>query len=447
PDLILSDVMMPEWDGFQLLEKLRENPATRSIPVVFLSARAGEEASAEAREAGADDYVVKPFTARELLARLRGTLLIRRERRHAAEQLNQIFAQAPVAICILRKPDFVYELANSFYQQFLPGRQIVGRKIADVIPDMPQNVWDAFHQVTEEGRPFVANEWLIPFDANGDGQAEDHWFNVLYYPLRDSANRIEGMVAVAFEITQQVQARKEVERINRQLEEFAYVASHDLQEPLRMVNSFSQLLVKRLESGSPEELHKYADFIGSAAHRMQQLIQDLLAFARTASSGAEELQPVPLRVPLDSALAILQPDIRKKEARIEIGDLPVILGEETQLTQLFQNLLSNALKYARPDVSPIVQIGAERNGKEWIVSLRDNGIGFKQEYVSHIFGLFKRLHRSEYPGTGLGLAICKRIVERCGGRIWAESELGKGATFYFALLGENENTTRASGGG
>ncbi|MGH9440301.1 MAG: sensor histidine kinase, partial [Terriglobia bacterium] len=358
PDLILSDVMMPEWDGFQLLEKLRENPATRSIPVVFLSARAGEEASAEAREAGADDYVVKPFTARELLARLRGTLLIHRERRHAAEQLNQIFAQAPVAICILRKTDFVYELANSFYRQLVPGRHLVGRKIAEVIPDLPQDVWDAFYQVTEEGRPFVANEWHVPFDANGDGQAEDHWFNALYYPLRDSANHIEGMVVVAFEITQQVQARKEVEGINRQLEEFVYVASHDLQEPLRMVNSFSQLLVKRLESGSPEELHKYADFIGSAAHRMQQLIQDLLTFARTADAGPERLQPVPLRVPLDSALEVLQPDIREKDARIEIADLPVVLGEETQLTQLFQNLISNALKYARPDISPIVQIGA-----------------------------------------------------------------------------------------
>lgn len=447
PDLILSDVMMPECDGFELLARLRAHPGTRSIPVVFLSARAGEEASAEAREAGADDYIVKPFTARELLARVRGTVLIRRERRHAAEQLNRIFAQAPVAICVLRKPDFVYELANPFYRQLVRGRELVGRKIADVIPNIPQDVWDAFHQVVDTGQSFVANEWYVPYDADGDGEAEPHWFNALYYPLRDARQNIDGLVAVVFEITQQVQARKEVERVNRELEEFAYVASHDLQEPLRMVNLFSQLLVKRLETASPEEIRKYADFIGSAANRMQQLIQDLLSFARAVHGETPALLPVSLRACLDRALDFLQLDIREADARVQVGNLPVVLGGETQLTQLFQNLVSNALKYAKPEVSPTIRIEARRSGKEWVVSLRDNGIGFKQEYAGHIFGLFKRLYRSEYPGTGLGLAICKRIVERYGGRIWAESEPGEGSTFSFALVAANEDDQCAAGGG
>ena len=135
PDLVLSDVMMPELDGFGLLKALRANPVTRAVPLVFLSARAGEEASAEGREAGADDYIVKPFTARELLARVRGTLQIHRERRRAAEQLNEVFTQAPVAILVMRGPDLIIELANPSYQAMLRGRELVGRPMADVAPD------------------------------------------------------------------------------------------------------------------------------------------------------------------------------------------------------------------------------------------------------------------------------------------------------------------------
>jgi signal transduction histidine kinase/FixJ family two-component response regulator len=151
PDLILSDIMLPKLDGFGLLRELRNRPETRATPVVFLSARAGEEESAEGREAGADDYIVKPFTARELTARLRGTLRIHRERRRATEHMNQIFAQAPVAICVFRGPDFVYELANPSYEDLVRGRQIVGRKLADVIPNLEEEVWAALRRALETG--------------------------------------------------------------------------------------------------------------------------------------------------------------------------------------------------------------------------------------------------------------------------------------------------------
>ncbi len=432
PDLVLSDIMMPELDGFGLLNELRTNPVTKSVPVVFLSARAGEEASAEGREAGADDYIVKPFTARELLARVRGTLLIHRERRHAMDQLNQIFEQAPVAICVFNKQDFVFELANPFYHQLVRGRQLVGRKLAEALPELPEDVWQAFRQVVDVGEPFQANEWYIPYDADGDGEVEDHWFNVSYNPLRNSDQSIRGLISVSYDVTRQVQSRKEVERVNRELEEFAYVASHDLQEPLRMVNIYSQMLIKKQENLSPES-QKYVEFIGAGVRRMEELIRDLLSFARNVQSEALALEPVGLRNCLDKALATLQVQIEEKSARLEIGELPTVMGEETQLPQLFQNLLSNALKYSKADVAPVLQIESRRNGKEWVISVRDNGIGFKQEYEHHIFGLFKRLHRNEYAGTGLGLAICKRIVERLGGRIWVESEPGVGSTFFFTL--------------
>jgi signal transduction histidine kinase len=433
PDLIISDIMMPELDGLGLLRELRANSLTRTIPFVFLSARAGEEESAEGREAGADDYIVKPFTARELLARVRGTLLIHKERRHAVEQLNQIFEQAPVSICVLSKPDFIYELANPYYGTLIRGRQIVGRKIADVLPDLHSDVWQAFDQVVNRGEPFVANEWYVPFDSNGDGQPEDHWFNVVYNPLRNSDQSIRGLVSVSHDVTKQVLSRKEVERVNRELEEFAYVASHDLQEPLRMVNAYSQLLVRRMGSVSPEQTRKYADFISAGVQRMEQLIRDLLSFARTVQSETVATQAVSLQSCLHKALDILQVQIEEKQATIDVGDLPVAMGDETQIPQLFQNLISNALKYSKTTVAPRIQVSAVRNGKEWIISVKDNGIGFKQEYANRIFGLFKRLHNDEYPGTGLGLAICRRIVERCNGRIWAESVPGEGSTFSFTL--------------
>ncbi len=435
PDLVLADIMMPELDGLGLLQELRANPVTRSVPVVFLSARAGEEARAEGREAGADDYIVKPFTARELLARVRGTLQIHRERRHSMEQLNQIFAQAPVAICVLSGPDFVYEMANPFYHQLVLHRQLLGRRIADVIPDLPEDVWQAFRRVVDHGETFSAKEWYIPYDANNDNEPEDHWFDLTFQPLRNSAQSIQGLIAVSHDVTLQVQARKEIERVNRELEEFAYVASHDLQEPLRMVNSYSQLLVKRIGSAPPEQIQKYADFITSGAHRMQQLIEDLLSFARTVHSGESTLEPVALASSVNQALEVLRPRIEESNARIEISQLPLVLGEEMQFVQLFQNLLSNALKYSKSDVPPHIRIYAEQSDSEWIISVADNGIGFRQEFTNHIFGLFKRLHRGEYPGTGLGLAICKRIVERHNGRIWARSEPGKGSTFSFALTG------------
>ena len=436
PDLIVSDMMMPELDGLGLLREVRANPLTRTIPFVFLSARAGEDESAEGREAGADDYIVKPFTARELLARVRGTLSIHRERRHAAEQLNQIFEQAPVAICVLSKPDFTYELANPFYEEVVRGRRIVGRKLADVLPDLPADVWQVVRQAANTGEPFVANEWYVPYDSDGDGLAEDHWFNVSYNPLRNSDQSIRGVVSVSHDVTKQVLSRKEVERVNRELEEFAYVASHDLQEPLRMVNAYSQLLVRRIGKVTPEETEKYVDFIGAGVRRMEQLIRDLLSFARTVQGETTPAEALSLRSCVDKALDVLQVQITEKRATIEVGDLPVVMGDETQLPQLFQNLISNALKYSKTTVAPKVQISAARDEKEWTISVRDNGIGFKQEYADHIFGLFKRLHKDKYPGTGLGLAICKRIVERCQGRIWAESVPGEGSVFSFTLRGE-----------
>ncbi len=226
---------------------------------------------------------------------------------------------------------------------------------------------------------------------------------------------------------------QDLRRSNEDLQQFAFMASHDLQEPLRMVNTFTELLLKRFGHIVDPSAARYAGFINQGVQRMETLINNVLSYSRAVHSDGEELKTADLKISFRQALSLLDAAIRESGAIITSEDLPTVSGDEEQLTQLFQNLLSNALKYRHISKPVRVHIGVVRSGSDWIISVRDNGIGFEQKYADRIFGLFKRLHRSEYPGTGLGLAFCKRIIERHGGRIWAESEVGVGSTFYFAI--------------
>lgn len=241
--------------------------------------------------------------------------------------------------------------------------------------------------------------------------------------------RMKGTVR---DITELKQAEEDLRRSYRELEEFAYVASHDLQEPLRMVNIYTQLIVKRVK-GSDATLNEYADFVRKGATRMDALIRDLLTYSRTVHRERLPIGTADLRLSLREAISVLQSRIEESGAKTTATHLPQVSGNTKQLAHVFQNLVSNALKYRRLDIAPEIEIAAERDGPEWLVSVRDNGIGFEPQYAERIFGLFKRLHADEYPGTGLGLAICQRIIQRYGGRLWAEGRPGHGATFFFAL--------------
>ncbi len=221
-------------------------------------------------------------------------------------------------------------------------------------------------------------------------------------------------------------------RSNEDLEQFAYVASHDLQEPLRMVTSYVQLLAKRYGGKLDADANEFIDFAVDGAVRMRKLINDLLTYSRVGTQG-KELSPTDSEAALAQSVKDLEVTIEENGALVTHDPLPMVMADRPQLGQLFQNLIGNAIKF-RGTEPPRVHISASRNGKGWIFSVRDNGIGIAPEYSERIFIIFQRLHgRQEYAGTGIGLAICKKIVERHGGHIWVESDLGKGATFCFSL--------------
>ena len=243
---------------------------------------------------------------------------------------------------------------------------------------------------------------------------------------------IAGAIANAQLHAQVTQQSEELSRSNRELEQFAYVASHDLQEPLRMVSSYVALLGRRYGGELDERADKYIHFAVDGANRMQRLIHDLLAYSRVGTQGAE-LTPTDTAPVLRETLSNLELAIEDSEAQVVFSDLPSVMGDPSQLRQLFQNIIGNALKF-RSESRPRVELDAKRDGDQWTFSIRDNGVGFDQRYAERVFGVFKRLHRNaDIPGTGIGLAICQRIIDRHGGRIWAESKLGEGSCFYFTL--------------
>jgi len=224
----------------------------------------------------------------------------------------------------------------------------------------------------------------------------------------------------------------ELERSNKELEQYAYVASHDLQEPLRKIASFISLLEKRYKDSFDQEGKKYLQYVVDGAKRMQMLINDLLAYSRLGTAGKPFLQTDCNKV-LDRVLSDLDKPIKSRSAVVTHDELPTLIADELQLGQVFQNLIGNAVKFCN-DSKPRIHISAERGGDGWLFSVSDNGLGINEEFFDRIFVMFQRLHtQAEYPGTGIGLAVCKKIIERHGGRIWAESEVGRGSTFFFTI--------------
>jgi chemotaxis family two-component system sensor kinase Cph1 len=307
--------------------------------------------------------------------------------------------------------------------------------------------------LTEEEFELVGQEKYSQISKQGTGTVETRWrrkdgevidVQLSLAPI-DPEDLSVGVTFTALDITERKRAEvalarktEELACSNAELEQFAYVASHDLQEPLRMVSSYVQLLARRYKEKLDSDADDFITFAVDGANRMQSLIRDLLAYSRVGTKG-KGFEPTPCESVLDITLANLQFAIEENAARVTHDPLPTVLADPSQLAQLFQNLIANAIKFRRQE-APHVHLAAERHENEWLFSIRDNGIGIDEEYRERIFEIFQRLHgRNDYPGTGIGLALCKKIVERHGGRIWVMSDPGRGSTFHFTLPSESEN--------
>jgi PAS domain S-box-containing protein len=450
PDLVLTDVMMPELDGFGLLRALRSNRRTQGIPVIMLSARAGEEARVEGIQAGADDYLIKPFSARELRARVRVNLELARLRRDLSREEERERSAAEIErqwrlfdTALSHTPDSIYIFDRNgrlvYANEALLRRwgrglmDAAGKSLSELgyPPEIDAKLRKQMEHVLQGLGP-VRDETTLP-DASG----KPHHYDYVFVPVFSHTGEIEAVAGSSRDVTGFRETNRALSQANADLQQFAYSASHDLQEPLRMVAVYSQLLKKKYHGHLDSQADLIIQQCVDGAVRMESMIHDLLAYTQASAIPVGPEKAVSLNHVFDSTVATLDIAARESGAIITRGELPALKVEPVHLRQLFQNLLSNALKY-RSERPPAIHVAAERRGGEWVFSVADNGIGIAVEYQNQIFGLFKRLHtREQYSGTGLGLAICKKLVEHYHGRIWVESEIGQGSTFFFSLPAED----------
>lgn len=327
---------------------------------------------------------------------------------------------------------------NSAFQQMLsyPYQRLLQMTMADLTPLKwhSQDLTIVSEQILVEEKSEVFEKELI---RNG-GSAFP--VELRYFLIRDDKETPISIWAIVRDITHRKEIEKEREkklhalkRSNEDLQQFAYVASHDLQEPLRMVSSYTSLLFERYGKQLDEKAEKYINYAVEGAVRMQTLIQDLLTYSRVDTRGAE-LTRVDLNEIFKYAVENLSALISETRAEVTAGSLPLVNGDESQLVAVFQNLIHNSIKFRKKE-SPQIHIFARQQNRQWTIGVRDNGIGIEERHKERIFVIFQRLHaRNEYSGTGIGLALCKRIIERHGGKIWFESQIGKGTTFFLTLF-------------
>jgi len=312
--------------------------------------------------------------------------------------------------------------------------EVIGKNISMLVPEGRKGETEMILNTIRQGRRL---ELFETRRIRKDGSIMD--VSLTISPIADSAGTIIGASSIGRDITARKKAEAKLRSYasdlklrNEELEQFAYVASHDLQEPLRMVASYVQLLKRRYEGRLDEDADEFIHYAVDGASRMQMLINDLLAFSRVSTRG-KPFEETDTEALLEQTLRDLKIQIEESDAVVTHDPLPVVMADESQLSQVFQNLISNAIKFHGSD-APRVHVSAQQSGDAWIFSVKDNGIGIEPQYFDRIFVIFQRLHsKAEYPGTGIGLAICKRIIERHGGRIRVASEPGEGSTFFFTI--------------
>jgi PAS domain S-box-containing protein len=349
-------------------------------------------------------------------------------------RFRSLFESAMEGIVVFDKSERIVMLNPRAEQIFgYRGEELLGERIEILFPECFRDSVKCGANFYEGSRPLKMGQGFDLFPVE---------VSLSHFEMKDETFAI----ALITDVTEQKRAMDEIKRANiklkkyamelkrsnQELEQFAYVASHDLQEPLRMVSSFTQLLAKRYRDKLDDDANEFISYTVEGANRMQRLINDLLNYSRIQTRGKPFVETDCEEI-LGQVRANLQVAIEKSRALMTSDFLPTVMADPTQMMQLFQNLIDNAIKFSGKE-PPRVHISAEKRDNEWVFSVSDNGIGIDPRFNERIFVIFQRLHeREKYPGTGIGLALCMRIVDRHGGRIWVESEPGKGSTFYFTI--------------
>lgn len=450
--LILLDVKMPEMDGFQTAELIRARKRSLHTPILFLTAYKSDDHLFRGYDMGAVDFLLKPIVPEILRSKVsvfvelsRHAALLRRQAAvlaKAEQKFRSLLEAAPDAIVISSEAGRI-SLVNS-QAEILTGYsrdQLIDRDIRMVVPDWQLNSLSRSSGSPNEHRARRKNSTEFPVEISLRPLQTEEGLLIIS-AIRDITERklvdneirelnasLEQRVA---ERTRELQeSNQALRQSNDDLNQFAYATSHDLQEPLRMVVLYSQMLQETYGGKLDESGDQFISVIVNGALRLERLLKDLLTYSQAGSTLGPATEVDSAEV-MKEVLLNLKVTVDENGARIHWHDLPLVRADRIGLVQLFQNLIGNAIKY-RSSMPPCIDVRAERGEKEWLFAVRDNGIGIKAEYAEQVFGVFKRLHGTAYPGTGIGLAICQRIVETHGGRIWVESVPDGGSTFYFTL--------------
>jgi signal transduction histidine kinase/CheY-like chemotaxis protein len=434
PDVVVADVMMPGLDGFELLRALREDERTRSVPVILVSARAGEEARVEGLQAGADDYLGKPFSGRELIARVQAQVLrakVRSVEEAHALRLASIFEHAPVGVVILAGPAHVFEYVNEAYAAMIANRPVRGKPIREALPELAgQRLHELLDEVYVSGRPYVGRSLRVMLDRGGS-DPDETFFDFVYQPLFEDGH-VNGIAVVCFEVTELATARRTAEAANRAKDEFLAMLGHELRNPLAPILTALQLMSLRGFTGAERE----RNIIERQVKHVVGLVDDLLDVSRITRGKVQlRREDVDLADVIGKAIEMTSPAIEERRHTLHV-DVPRRVGtagDPARLAQVFANLLTNAAKYTDP--GGVIRVSAAREDTEVVVRVSDTGRGIAPEMLPHVFDLFVQerqdSHRAQ-GGLGIGLAIVRSLVEAHAGSVSATSA-GKGAGSTFTV--------------